>query len=440
MHALRYLIGWSMALVLAVLALPAAAASSPDKLFSLTATPGVLAAGASNVAVTVTLVNQSPKSGNSIINSLKMQVPAGVAFTVSSITTVNGGTSSAGGAAFPTAGNGGTTISVNGITGVKPSGKLVVTLLVSVPPTATCSAGAWVGAAWAGNSFNGDPFAPYPNADSNVAAAQVGCDGILACGDSFRKPANLGPDDPGYAASTRSVFNKDGTTTSSGCVAVPYSFANTILSTDPAQMNKVNLKWLVQPTAVFTTSTNSQLRPVDASLSARRPKVAWLHDPSGNPVFVDGQACLGTNPPTNVPAPYGTLVVALDTDPATITIDGSAGLVPLPASGSFPLVIGTERMMATFVSAGTYSVTRAEGGTGPAAPHPAGAVVMSTPLPLQSGPFDANQAGAGYVVNNQAQMCVQEYGLASGGADAAGNPLVYDFTTVIDIGDGWISQ
>lgn len=438
MNGIRNVLALVLAVVLGALA-SAANAATPDKLFSVAVNQSVLAAGGTNVPVTVTFTNRSPKVGNSYINTVKLQVPVGVSFTVASVQSTNGNTTSSAGTASPASGSGGTTISISNITGVRPGGTLAVNLLITVTAS-SCSASAWTGFAWTGNSFNGDSFTPYPNGDSTVAATYLGCDGILPCGASFTKPLNLGAADPGYALVERSAYNKDGASTGNGCVIVPYSFANTLLVD-----KRTHLTWLVQQTAVFTTSINFPLRPVDPLsgwADAKRPTLAWLTDGSGAPVFVDGQACLGTNPPTNLPAPYGTLQTPLPATGGTfnITISPTGGVVPLPGGPApFPLVIGTERMTATFLSGTTYAVTRAQGGT-PLALHAVGDLVVSTPLPLLTGPFDANQLGAGYAVNNQAQMCVLEYGWTSGGVDASGVPQVYDFTTVIDIGDGWIGQ
>jgi len=114
--------------------------------------------------------------------------------------------------------------------------------------------------------------------------------------------------------------------------------------------------------------------------------------------------------------------------------------VPLPTSGTFPLVISRERMQATYVSPNTYSVARGQGGT-TAVGYSAGVPVMSTPLPIipNIAPFNAYPPSSPYAPGKHALMCVVEYGLQSGGIDPlTGDALVFDFTTVIDIGDGWV--
>ncbi|HEY1329766.1 MAG TPA: hypothetical protein VGI14_22730 [Casimicrobiaceae bacterium] len=438
MKSLRFVLGLVLAVVVATFTIRAdAGSSSPDKLFGVTTSTNFLTAG-SSVSAVVVFTNQTPKGGNSYINSAKLALPSGVTYVgVSSIVTKNGNTTSSGGNASFSNG----VVSINGITGVRPAGTLTVTVVLSVPSNGSCTATAWTGSAWTGNSFNGDPFTPYPNADSNVAPVYAGCDGILPCGGSFTKPAELISTDPGYSSSTRSLYNKDGSTTNSGCVAVPYSYTNDLLA---ASNPSSHLTWLLQDTAVFTTSINFALRPAGPSgvVTATTAQVSWLPT-SGGPVFIDAPACLGTNPPNNTPAPYGTLqtTLASGSDTPNITIAPSAGGVALPTSGTFPIVIGTERLTATFVSTNTYSITRGDGGT-TAGPHAIGALVMSTPLPLLPSSFSPTpaQAAAGYAANMQAQMCVLEYGYQSGGVDGSGNPLVFDFGTFIDIGDGWIGQ
>jgi hypothetical protein len=420
--------------------------AAPEKQFGLTVNQAAVNAG-TTVDVTVKFENRTP-NGNSLINSIRLTVPAGVSnYVVQSVTTVNGNVTTTGGTASPSTGGGGQVIAINGMAGAKPLGNIQVKLSVTVPTTATCSVASWAGVAFTGNSWNGDPFVPYPNVDSNVAAAYVGCDGILACGDAtIVKPVGATPDTPGYGATTRSFFNKDGTTNGNGCVPVPYSFTNALVPS-----NSLHTKWLVQDTAVFTTTANSALRPLDPITppattpttgwtSASRPRVAWVESSPGVPDPVPGLACLGTNPPTNLPGPYGTLSAPISDSATTITIVPVAGGVPLPTSGTFPLTIGRERMQATFSSTNTYTVARGQGGTTPAG-YTAGAPVMSTPLPIipNVAPFNTFASSSPYATGKHALMCVLEFGVQSGGIDpATGDALVFDFTTVIDIGDGWV--
>ena len=123
----------------------------------------------------------------------------------------------------------------------------------------------------------------------------------------------------------------------------------------------------------------------------------------GVPDPVPGLACLGTNLPTNVPGPYGTLSAAISDSATLITIVPVAGGVPLPTSGTFPLVISRERMQATYVSPNTYSVARGQGGT-TAVGYSAGAPVMSTPLPIIPNVAPFNTFAAVVAVRAPASM------------------------------------
>jgi hypothetical protein len=86
----------------------------------------------------------------------------------------------------------------------------------------------------------------------------------------------------------------------------------------------------------------------------------------------------------------------------------------------------------------TFTVTRgtdAEGGVTKVG-HAAQSQVMSTPLPMV--PDDATTFPAPYVVKKQANMCVAEHGFGSFSADANGKAQAMYFSTIIDIGDGWV--
>ena len=320
----------------------------------------------------------------------------------------------------------------------------------------------------------------YPDAKASFTVY----DGTLDCGDnvdsSFSNPMNLAPSMPGYSTGVRGAFNKDGTQ----CVLVPYTFTNTILTDDT-----VHLSWdaNVQASPAFMYSLNWRPRSVestnpDAGWSiAPRPEVSWLNDGNGDAVFVPGLACLSGK----LPAPYGTLQSAIDNQVTTITVTGipdnkadpnlavqysvpkvGAPALPTDSFGNFilpfPIVVGatagsstslaTERMTVTGIvsqspptAAGytgtyamTFTVTRgtdAEGGSTKVA-HAAQSQVMSTPLPII--PNDPATFPAPYVVKKQANMCVAEHGFGSFATDANGKAQVMYFSTIIDIGDGWV--
>ena len=298
--------------------------------------------------------------------------------------------------------------------------------------------------------------------------------GVLDCGDSFASsfanPGNLAADQPGYASGSRSGYNKDGV--ASECVPVLYTFTNTIL-TPP--YDQVSLSWdtVSQPNAAFIYTMNWRLRPVITSnpgnlapspigwTAMPRPGVAWLTDASGNPIFIPALACVSGK----LPAPYGQLGAAIDQNATSITITGVAGDAvtgaPKVPSTPFPVVIAnqvgglqstqTERMTAvgtptqsppTAPGAGpytlTYTVTRgtATEGFSAKAQHAAGYQVVSTPLPII--PNDATTFPAPYTVQTQAHMCIAEHGFNAFSIGADGTTQVMYFTTVIDIGDGYV--
>jgi len=129
--------------VLGLLALPGNAA--PEKQFSLRF-PTTLTAGTASIAVT--LKNETP-NGNSNINSFRIVAsPAPTGFRINSISPGTGVLS-----------NSNQTISVTGISTLKPQQSAIYQLNVTVPNVG-CNGRTvnWVGQAWTGNSLNGDPF------------------------------------------------------------------------------------------------------------------------------------------------------------------------------------------------------------------------------------------------------------------------------------------
>lgn len=297
---------------------------------------------------------------------------------------------------------------------------------------------------------------------STLSAPVTVFGGDLFCGDpldpSFTDPANIAPDQPGYSTGNRGAFNKDGST----CVKVPYTFTNTILTNDTVQ-----LSWDagIQANPAFMYSMNWRPRPVETAnplagwTTMPRPLVAWIADGTGNPIFVPGLACVSNE----LPAPYGSLGADIDANATQVVIAGVAAnpaspyLVPVPGAPAvpdvpFPIVIanasgGTERMTATSLagSAGagpftlTYNVTRGtvtEGFSAPAA-HTTGAPVMSTPLPII--PNDTTSFPAPYTVQRQAQMCIAGHGFDAFRIGPDGVTQLLYSTTVIDIGDGWVT-
>ena len=311
----------------------------------------------------------------------------------------------------------------------------------------------------------------FPQATSNQFNVY---DGILDCGDdlagSFANPMNVAPDQPGYSAGSRGLYNKDG----SMCVKVPYTFTNSILT---APFDQVHLSWdtTLQPNAAFLYTLNWRLRPVETAnplagwTVAPRPQVAWLADGNGDPIFIPSLACLSSK----LPAPYGTLGGAIDANATQVTVTGiqanpaSPYAVPQPGAPAipslpFPIVIAdtvngapgtaTERMTAVSIASqspattpgytGTYTITfnvtrgGVTEGQSTKAPHGIGYNVMSTPLPII--PNDTSTFAAPYAVNTQAHMCIAEHGFNAFAIGSDGITQLLYYTTVIDIGDGWV--
>ena len=264
-------------------------------------------------------------------------------------------------------------------------------------------------------------FSSATSSAFTVYAGEIFCDDPLET--LLANPNGLLDGEPGYAAGKRGKYNKDG---SEPCVKVNYTFANDILTND-----QVHLSWDVdvQPYAAFTYTMFWKLRPVDPDgWSVLRPDVAWDPDGNGEPIFVPGLACMSPN----LPAPYGTLASAggITATATSISVNTTA---LLPAV-QFPIVIGTERMQVTAVSGAaspfTLTVARGQGGT-TASSHAFGARVMSTPLPI-------DPESSSLYFGKQARVCVVEHGFTAAGTDADGKALVGYFTTVIDVGDGWV--
>jgi hypothetical protein len=300
--------------------------------------------------------------------------------------------------------------------------------------------------------------------------------GILQCGDdlasNFTNPYNVAPDQPGYSTGYRGVYNKDGST----CIKVPYTFTNTILTNDQVHLSwdtsvqanpafLYSLNWRLRNVEPATTGNPAVVNPLAGWTTAPRPQVAWLNDGSGNPAFVPGLACVSGK----LPAPYGTLPAGdLAANATQVTITGIAAnpgppanpyAVPVPGAPSvpdvpFPIVIanktgvGVERMTAISmvgspVASGgtftiTYNVTRGtptEGMSQPAV-HAGGARVMSTPLPII--PNDPTTFPAPYTPQTQANMCIAQHGFDSFALGPDGKVRLLYFTTVIDIGDGFV--
>jgi hypothetical protein len=293
------------------------------------------------------------------------------------------------------------------------------------------------------------------------------------------------PNESGYAAGSRGYWNKDGM----NCVPILYTFTNTILSTDETKKNTVHLAWdtATQQHPAFTYSMTWQAEDVDNPSNPdsqgaanygwpvpRRPYVYWLPTDASVTVIPTGSVPALTCVSTDLPAPYAMLDANIGDNVTTITVDvppitpappappappyptstlppaGDSTASP-PTLAAFPIVIDTERMKVTKVvqgpNAGQYTLTvvRGDGLTQRAAHvkvdaskitlyNPTGQTyVMSTPLPIDSNPASPNY-------NVQVPMCVVNHGwMAAGSNPITGIPQIRYFTTVYDIGDGWVT-
>jgi hypothetical protein len=274
--------------------------------------------------------------------------------------------------------------------------------------------------------------APAVGATSAPSASFTVYDGELKCEPGVPYTFNSFPPgvgnitQPGYAAGQRGMYNKDG----SPCVPVGYTFTNDILNT-----NSVLLQWNVpsQPAAAFRYTVTWQPEYVDATtgMPNRVTRVAWYGPTGVLGALVPGRACRSAN----LPSPLGALGNAIGAGDSVIPVMVSASVPGTP----FPIVVDNERMIVTAVAGGSWTVVRGAGGT-TAAVHAAATAVMTTPLPLD---------GAG----KEMRMCIAEEGWIAIEPGVPGCPLpptpgapatppacVLYSTTVIDIGDGFMSR
>jgi hypothetical protein len=338
----------------------------------------------------------------------------------------------------------------------------------------SCGDAQWSAAAWGGLLLNGDSFTL--DLAHSALTTSIPCGPPLAAGAEFIVPDYL---DPNCITGMRGYYDKDGSIPTG---TLPYFVTNTLAAANDLHFRWPDFQAGGDPLATFEYTVCAQ-GPVP---EVPNTQVAWLNtdgtpaSTSGAPpAFIAAQACLL---PDVLPAPYGTLTASLGptasyipidtttpppqstpgTPPGSIPYPGSAPTSPMAPGTPFDVVIGTERITVELVcldndndptdtddctetneGEGTALkvVQRAVGGTTtPPAPQPAGALVMSTPLPLL--PSDSvscfNTAGmplpaasCPYTPGHQALMCVADR-FPEGDGHA---------TTFIDIGgDGWGSH
>jgi hypothetical protein len=334
---------------------------------------------------------------------------------------------------------------------LKSGDSLTLTLHVS-----SCGDGAWGASVWNGSSLNGQSF-NLVAVDSTLATS-IPC-GKLASGAGFTVPDSLNPN---CVTGQRGYYDKDGSIPANG---LPY-FVTNFPTTD-----QLHFRWPDQaggdPLATF------QYTICGSGALPNQTFVAWLNgdgtpaSTSGTPAYILADDC---NANANfLPAPYGTLMAIKEepyeylvvntlapapqsppgTAPGSVPYPGSAPTSPQNPGATFDVVVDTERITVQQVcidndgdpsdqsdctetsegeGEGLRVILRGVGGT-TATSHSAGALVMSTPLPL----LPSEGVVAPYTAGNQALMCISHQ--SSEGENGPHS------TMFIDIGgDGWANH
>jgi len=154
MNGMRKVVFFFTAMVLAAFALPAAA----QKVYTLNLAPTSLNAGASGVALSATMNNISPDTGNSSVKSFKLFAPTGGGITITA--PASGNNVNLGGGYTATIQNNGSSIYVSNIQlPLKPFGPALV-LNMTVNVACTAAGGSWTtqGQVWNGAGFTGQTF------------------------------------------------------------------------------------------------------------------------------------------------------------------------------------------------------------------------------------------------------------------------------------------
>ena len=157
-------------MALAAFALPAVA----QKVYTLNLSPTSLTSGSSGVALTATMNNISPDTGNSSVKSFKLFAPTGGGITITA--PASGSNVPLGGGYTATIQNNGTSIYVSNINlPLKPFGPdLVLNMTVNVACSATGGTWSTQGQVWTGTGFTGQPFAQQ-NPSFLAPAINPGC-------------------------------------------------------------------------------------------------------------------------------------------------------------------------------------------------------------------------------------------------------------------------
>jgi hypothetical protein len=399
----KFLVGVSAATLLAV-AGPGFGAPQPNKVYTLTVSPGVPDVTQQGTRVTATITNVSPKASSASIGSLILSVNPVSGLGIVNVEPVTD-------ASAPSITFDATNVTVTGLASLKPGESLDLLLDVS-----GCGDGnTWSAAVWSGSNLSGDTFHQVNDVqETNLSCGAIACGGNLtgaAVGSIFDSESMRGP------------YNQDGTCSLD---QNPVDYFVTLLDTE----GYLHVRWESEPAAAFYYKINT---PTPSPV-----RLAWETDdgtPDGVPIFLEGDGLKCDDSMTALPAPYGSLVS--DKGGKQIKVNTSTAVYALPPV-PFPIMIGPkpilEYMMVTKVSGDTWTVAR---GTSPHQ-HPASTstaptYVMSTPLPLLQAPVACvNSDGSPYsgtcpyTAGTPAQMCYVP-------------PPVGDYHTyVFDIGDGYV--
>jgi hypothetical protein len=427
--------GWCRAMTVIVLtafAFPAVAAKgSIDKVYSLTmkAAPDYTATNEviAPVKVTAQIKNEAPPStASSNIGSFVLQLK------VPGVTIV---WDDAGHPPTPDSGTAVATATSITVTNTGPvKGGQTFNLVFYVT---SCGDAKWDANVFTGTSLNGDTFKRKnldtdPNLLTNISCGSVACGGGFTVDDVT--VASLNP----LLDGVHGAFNQDGT-----CGPVSYFVSNMLV----AGKRQVHFRWPASdgPKAAFRYQIVSSVN--------QTPRLAWLNangsianhgDGSDVPAYINAPQCLSGQ----LPAPYGSLSQSVTATADRIRVDTSTpagSVIPVPVPfAPFPIVIGAERMEVTGIQNANWSVTRTSG-----VRHPAGALVMSTPLPVLNNTDDLNATLADdspvtnipppYLVGDQAQACIVGSPLLIPG-DPNAEPPIPDtwLLKFLDIGDAWV--
>lgn len=346
----------------------------------------------------------------------------------------------------------------------------------------SCGDAQWSAAAWTGLQLNGESFTL--DLAHSALTYSIPCGAPLVAGTDFTVPNSLNPD---CVTGHRGYYDKDG---SHPANSLDIFVTDTVPTNNQLNFRWLDVQAGGDPLATFEydVCASGTLNPAPEPPDVSNIQVAWL-DTFGNPAseggppaYIHAQLCLA---PDQLPAPYGTFqgfesydgtsgstgftaytgsgaaYIAIDTTnpprqspvgtpPGSINYPGIHPGDPSTPGTQFDVVIDTERITVQLVCLDNDSdsgdtadctetgekegtalqvVARGVGGT-MMMPHSAGALVMSTPLPLITAAVLPNPNPANYVVGNQALMCVADRFNEEGGGHA---------TTFIDIGgDGHV--